>query len=951
MVDESGAYGIKKYFTGMILLMGMVPISLIVTLEILKFLQRFMMMTDLRMYHEENDQPFMPRTTSLNEELGQIDYVFSDKTGTLTRNCMDFKCCWVAGKLYGTTGEAPKGQSRKDLIMEGIPHVAFNDTNILKDLQHGDESLREAIHRFVLSMAVCHTVSVSIEDDPPPRALKGPPSPGTPSPGSSQENARPSSRGFDPRTSMTSHSKDGQRYEAESPDENAFVWAANALGYEFRNRALDGEGYTAEVVVQFKDTEEPQSLAKDSDIISPMRIHQLQTLEFTSDRACMSIIVKVPDAQNGEVELWTKGADSKILPRLDPQWCNKHREMIESADTAIQTYSSAGLRTLVWAYRRIPKDEYEKWLVQYKQAANSIHNRETKVAQAASMIETNLKLVAVTAVEDLLQDEVPETIEKLRAGAGIKVWVLTGDKQGTAINIAKSCRLITDDMKTHILNVDYTDPAKPLDNPIGKAVAYVRNRQDVEQKLNAIAETVRGIGSEQNTLVVDGKTLEVIFDKMLGEDTSELQSIFWALAPKMVSVTCCRVSPDMKASVTRGMKNHPSKPVTLAIGDGANDVPMIQAAHVGIGIIGVEGRQAVQASDYAMGQFKFLQPLLFVHGRWNYIRNTYVVVYSFYKNLVFAPTQYWFTFTNAFSGQNFYFDVVYQVFNTFFTQLPIMAYGFFEQDVNAELSMNYPHLYRVGRESGFYNLPLFAWWAGLSLYQSAVTYYIPVWTLGDAIFADGSTIGSTWILGSVTFQGVIFIVNLAVSLQTKYWFWVQHLSVWISILMWFLTLLICSAIFSFSSAFVGDYQMAERILGSGLIWLTTMLMISIASLPMILYIIWQEYHGPYARSYAIKTKHAAELNSSIFNCGCCLCGCGDGCVNRAACPAAGDVDAIEESVPNSPLEIMPRKSVHIPMPDLLDSESHEDSSFVGVVPEPVKSDAPHIPWLDQGSGA
>lgn len=170
-------------------------------------------------------------------------------------------------------------------------------------------------------------------------------------------------------------------------------------------------------------------------------------------------------------------------------------------------------------------------------------------------------------------------------------------------------------------------------------------------------------------MIVAGATLIEI------DRNEQLSKEFMEISDQVDVVLACRVSPKQKADIVRLVRNkHPEK-TTLAIGDGANDVAMILAAHVGVGILGKEGQQAARSADYAIGQFKFLKPLLFYHGREAYRRNSYFVLYNFYKNFLYVVTQWYFGFYSAFSGQTLYEQLIYQLYNITCTSVPIMWYS------------------------------------------------------------------------------------------------------------------------------------------------------------------------------------------------------------------------------------------------------------------------------------
>ena len=275
-----------------------------------------------------------------------------------------------------------------------------------------------------------------------------------------------------------------------------------------------------------------------------------------------------------------------------------------------------------------------------------------------------------TAIEDKLQEGVPEAIESL-AKAGISIWVLTGDKQDTAINIGMACSLLSTDMTQYVVSLEaLVKEFEGRTNTKEVADAALRQVRTQLAEVKAAILTARSSGPSPAGLIIDGFGLTFAM-------TEELQPLFMELGEMCEAVICCRVSPLQKALVT-GMVRRSGK-TTLAIGDGANDVGMIQSAHIGVGISGQEGMQAVMASDFAIAQFRFLETLVLIHGRYNYRRITHMVTYFFYKNVLFGFSIFWFNAFTFFSGQTCYNDYAMSSFNLFFTSLPVITVAVLDQ--------------------------------------------------------------------------------------------------------------------------------------------------------------------------------------------------------------------------------------------------------------------------------
>ena len=394
----------------------------------------------------------------------------------------------------------------------------------------------------------------------------------------------------------------------------------------------------------------------------------------------------------------------------------------------IDEFSTEGLRTLLYGYRFLSTDEYENWNKLYSDARTSLVNRQENIEKVGEMIEIDLDLCGATAIEDKLQEGVPEAIDKLRR-ANIKLWMLTGDKRETAINIGYSCRLIKDYSTVIILRSDEGDVA-------GKMAAAM-----VELEGGNVAHCV---------VVVDGFTLSEI------EQDMTLMTLFIDLGVKSDSVICCRASPSQKASMVSAVRAKVKSAITLAIGDGANDIAMIQSADVGIGITGREGLQAARSADYAIGQFRFLLKLLLVHGRWNYVRTCKYILGTFYKEMFFYLTQVIYQRNVMFTGSSLYETWSLSMFNTLFTSLPVICIGIFEKDLKPSTLLAVPELYTKGQKNESFGLVIFIGWMVVAASHSVITSFVTYYLYGDYAWIDNSV----YPLGVLIFTTVVAIITV-----------------------------------------------------------------------------------------------------------------------------------------------------------------------------------------------
>jgi len=735
--DGLGVQALANVVTSFILYGYLIPISLYVSIEMVKVVQVMVMKADPAMCHaEESEVPgeppaltyANPRTSNLNEELGQVDVVLSDKTGTLTRNVMEFFKCSIAGVVYGRGfTEIQRANARRTgvaLVDEDVvPGSAAPPQRKVMGFNFHDNRLRDPAWRsspdvrhmqdFFRALAVCHTVI--------PEEARG---------------------------------EAGEiRYQAESPDEQAFVAAAREFGSHLVRRTVDTVGVRERRPGEAEGAAAPEVTYK-----------VLNTIEFDSDRKRMSVIFQAP----GQLDytLFCKGADEVIL----------QRQVAQPSVMAAQTFAdatefaSAGLRTLILAKRTIPAEEYLQWRGKWDAAKKADRSqREGIKAALAEEIERDLEVFAATAVEDKLQEGVPETLEQLLR-AGLKVWMLTGDKKDTAKKIGSATGLINSRML--LLEVDLDDDEAHPEARVTEALTQC------ERDMAELDADARADGAAM--VIVGGALGYVLADEALSQT-------FLRVAIECHSVICCRVAPKQKADITSLVRA--SKRRTLAIGDGANDVAMIQAAHVGVGISGQEGRQAVMSSDFAIAQFRFLERLLLDHGRWSYKRIGRMVGYFFYKNLLFGMVLYWYNSVTFFSGQTIFVDYYMSAYNVMFVALPIIVVGAIDQDLPDSYAKEFPQLYMQGQRNEYFDVRVKALWMINAFYQSVILFVIPTYAMYLVADSKDGRKQDMWALGTTIYTCVVLAVNLEAAMVINFWTWIHHTVIWGSIIAWYLFLM------------------------------------------------------------------------------------------------------------------------------------------------------------------
>ncbi|KAJ5825848.1 hypothetical protein N7474_002986 [Penicillium riverlandense] len=610
----------------LILFSTIIPMSLRVNLDMAKSVYG-------RFIERDQDIPgTVVRTSTIPEDLGRIEYLLSDKTGTLTQNEMELKKIHVGTVSYANEAMDEVGS----FIRQGFagntlttPSTVFGTQAGLGTAPRTRREIGSRVRDIVLALALCHNVTPTTEEE------------------------------------------DGQKvttYQASSPDEIAIVRYAEEVGLKLSYRDRHS--------VVLESTESKQVV---------VRVRILDIFPFTSDSKRMGIIVQFqhdenvldsPGQADSEIWFYQKGADtvmSTIVATND--WLDE-----ETANMARE-----GLRTLVVGRKRLSLQQYQEFSAKYKQASMSLQGRDVSMAKVVTeYLERDLELLGVTGVEDRLQRDVKSSLELMR-NAGVKIWMLTGDKVETARCVAISAKLVSRGQYIHTVS-KVTDKSTAQE-----ALDFLRNKTDC-------------------CLLIDGESLALML--------SQFRTGFISVAVLLPAVIACRCSPTQKAEIAELIRQHTKKRV-CCIGDGGNDVSMIQAADVGIGIVGKEGRQASLAADFSITQFHHLTKLLVWHGRNSYKRSAKLAQFIMHRGLIISACQTMYSIASHFDPKGLFINWLMVGYATVYTNAPVFSLVW-DRDVDERLANLYPELYRELKTGRSLSYRSFFTWVLISVYQGAV---------------------------------------------------------------------------------------------------------------------------------------------------------------------------------------------------------------------------------------
>ena len=966
------------FFTYFLLLNTFIPISLIVSTEIIKIIQGIFISWDILLYSKWRHCFCSPKSVSIIEELGNVNFIFSDKTGTLTKNQLQFKYCIIDNKYYEyikigeTTNHKKKFVIRKSKKQNSLNSYQLNtiqneikkkknsflseNDNLINSKENksrsisndnsnnlrnnksktnrinmsntyqeiSDKNMNINIHqihdnnKFFKNKSFysrnqsnnnVSKLSASINNN---NNTNNSNKVSSNSPKNSNSNSKNNEANDGTISSNTSNNKiDGlskknlnytifevknEENEISSsskgiiqigegyfsnPDNNPFlkvislknVKKSSSLSY--MHEFWVALALTNECIVKYdKDDIKYMGMSPDDLELVKAAMNQgyklietskdtktikigennysyeiLKVLGFSSERKRMSIIVK----DKTSIKLYIKGADCEISKRLSKSSLKNENYKIIS--NGLIEYSKKGLRTLMVAYRKINNEDYVSWVNKLHEDELNIENKQKLIDRLYDIIENNLTLIGGTVVEDKLQDNVPETIKELRA-AGIKIWVLTGDKLDTAKNIGYSCNLLSQGQKLFTLKVMDDDEKIVMEDPFKEMNNFFRQFHEFINELvkkynldskffygsninnNFHGTNSLGLGgnnieiiSEQsksqsdnisekscNSTIINNEIFKVLKEKKILEPFSiiieapilcglfkdeEATNRFLNIAYHSNTVICCRVSPSQKSQVIQRMKEFDENAITLAIGDGGNDVSMIMEANIGIGIYGEEGLSAVQASDFAIGEFKLLRRLLFIHGRTDLYRISKMILYFFYKNFIFTMTQFYFSFLCLSSGQTIVDDWYITCYNLIFTALPLCVRAITDSDINLNdkiiTNKNLALLYKENRDK--YKVFTFTHLLVKLIKGIIISFLVYILGQPGEILLNGYN-KNLWYLSLKSYICILVIVSMNILIESHFISYLLPLSIGITTFAFFFIFLVLNHygfLFNFNS--------------------------------------------------------------------------------------------------------------------------------------------------------
>lgn len=782
----------------------MIPISLKVTLDICKYIYATWIRNDFQMYDEKTHTRVHVNNTSVIEDLGAIEYIFTDKTGTLTQNEMILQKIGINSQFYGynncdeiykdptffatmkmcdpseveiptsalsirgkkatswrittnySTTKLPnpirnktqrgksKGDNANNNNNNNNSNTNSNNTNNSNnndsnnnnnsntydndngekkrkvsefDLDKNNEEAEEKLRArnnlllFILNLCLCHSIKINDEDGV-------------------------------------------KIFEGVSSDEVSFLQGMDRLGIDIKTEYNYNSGFM-NISIHSTTLE-----------IDPTTFEILDTFPFSYTRRRMSVIAK--EMKTGKMYLFSKGAHESIEKQ-----CSEKYDMFNEQ---VESFSYLGLRVMAFSYKEIDQAEYDRYRSNFNEINRTaqLEERESRIENLDQSFEGGQILLGCTAIEDKLQENTAQTIEMLR-NAGIKIWMVTGDVEGTSLKIARTTKLL--DPNSELINI---------------------TKEGINLSSSELLNTIQGYvdsNMKPYSLLIHGDS------PRMDDFLTAYRPQFSKLTSQASCVICCRTTPKRKAQYVELIQQ--LKKITLAVGDGGNDVFMIRSAHIGVGIMGKEGRQAASASDFGISNFQSLQRLILIHGRFSFYRTSWLTQFCFYKSIMLSLVQVLFMFWNGYSGASLFNDFNLMCYNAIFTLLPVIFF-LFDKDVEEETVFIYPFLYSDTRLRVFCNSRTMFWWIMRAIYQAVVVTVVMNYSLGiNAINGFDGSVLSLDEFQQIIYSTLILNVLFTVIFDTQQFTSMNFVFIWGN---WFLYIL-----FTIFANLIADFSICRKI--------------------------------------------------------------------------------------------------------------------------------------------
>jgi phospholipid-transporting ATPase len=736
------AAGFLGIFSFIVLTSQMMPLVIILFLEVTRMSISYFISKDELLYDEARMAYPSVLTANIVEELGQIQHMLCDKTGTLTNNKFQLKLFMIGDQLYGDPGVLADGSLAQGSDKQGRGIIkdqdedieyTFEDERLAKlgeyymsdnpsiDLKVNDRTTGrnvyhyrfqlELVREYFTSIAFCNGCEVMID-----------------------QNTRETS------------------YHSMYPDEVALVDAAKKIGFELV---------------------ESGSFFKRANILGKeVYMEVLKSIKFNHLRRRSTVIVK----SKGTMKLYIKGVPEVLYELMADNHPKHHLDMNNGL---ISSANARGLRTMGFGMRAVSEIEYfefEKRL-ERAMARQVLDEREKMVNEAIDFIEQGITYLGTAICDEIVRPKVQETLADI-IKADIKLWVVSGDKLQNVVATANRVQLIKDNMMGH----------------------FIGTTEEMGSKVMSIKKDIDSNPKKDHYLMAEGGFLEQI-----KKDKQVLTLFTNTIVPRVVFSLCFSMSSAHKYNLCNYLTVECRK-VTMAVGDGYNDAEMIKQANVGICVKGADGSYAQQCCDFLIGEFKDIWRLLFVHGRWGYIRIAEMVLILFFRNAIFTAPQIAFTLYNGYSMVSLYNEWHMIFFNILFTSMPILAKSVFDQDIyylrwsrpvdsysggpRIETLYNiktyYPYLYYESQNSKILNPIMLGGWIVEGFVLGAL-FFLMVMNCADAppLTIDGH-MGDFWWVSITTYFIVVLVSDIKTAVFTRAWSWFN----WVAIFLGSIVLLI-----------------------------------------------------------------------------------------------------------------------------------------------------------------